>query len=153
MRRAPAAALVSVLLIAVGGGLAVASTSIVRSQPNGDIGLIVSVGCGGTDRDRDGDFNTCTNGDEASLLYSVANQSDVTQTIRIDYALDGPGAELDRSFTTEAVVAPDAIADQRDLLRIKKGTPLGDYTLSVTASGSETAATSALFTVHRKNAG
>ena len=84
-------ALLAVLLLAAGSAVTWASTSRVTSQPNRDVALLVSVGCGGTDRDKDGDFNTCTNDYTASMLYSVANQTDAAQTIRIDGAFDAPG--------------------------------------------------------------
>jgi len=111
----------------------------------------VSVGCGGTDRDKDGDFNTCTNGDTASMLHSVANQTDAAQTVRIDGVFDAPGTELDRTFTREVQIAANDLVNVFDELRVKKGTPLGEYTLAVTASGTETASTSAAFTVQSKN--
>ncbi|MGH3348779.1 MAG: hypothetical protein ACRDO4_17505 [Nocardioides sp.] len=128
---------------------AAASTSTVVSQPNGDVRLTVSVGCGGTDRDHDGDFNTCGKGDTASLLHAVFNQSDTTQTFRVDTVLDGPGTTFDRTTSIDVVLAPDQIYDVTETFRVEnKRTPLGQYTLSVTASASETVATSASLTVH-----
>jgi hypothetical protein len=144
-------AVLAVLLLAAGSAVAWASTSRVTSQPNGDVALLVSVGCGGTDRDKDGDFNTCTNGDTASMLYSVANQTDAAQRVRIDGMFDAPGTELDRTFTQEVLIEANDLVNVFDELRIKKNTPLGEYTLSVMAAGSETASTSAAFTVHSKN--
>jgi hypothetical protein len=131
------------------GVVAAASTSVVTSEPNRDIRLLVSVGCGGTDRDKDGDFNTCGKGDTASFLHSVFNQSDVTKTITIDATLDAPGTALDRTSTQQVVLEPGGIHDVFDEMRVQnRKTPLGEYTLSVTASGSETASTSAQLTVH-----
>ena len=128
--------------------LASASTSSVRSEPNGDIRVTVSLGCGG-DRDKDGDFNTCGKGDTASLLHAVFNQSDVSQTIRVDYALDGPGTEFDRTSTVNVLLAPDEIYDVRETFSVQNNkTPLGEYTLTVAASGSESAMTSASLSVH-----
>jgi hypothetical protein len=49
-------------------------------------------------------LNTCTNSDTVGLFFSVGNHSDVTQTIRIEYALDGAGIEFDLAFTKEVVV-------------------------------------------------
>jgi hypothetical protein len=144
-------ALLAVLLCGAGTAVAWASTSRVTSEPNGDISLLVSVGCGGTDRDKDGDFNTCANGDTASMLHSVANQTDAAQTVRIDTVFDGPGTELDRTSSQEVVIAANDLVNLFDELRVKKDTPLGEYTLAVTASGSETASTSAAFTVQSKN--
>jgi hypothetical protein len=147
MRRGFTAVLLTVLAL-VWVAAASPTTSSITSQPNGDIRVIVSVGCGATDRDRDGDFNTCTKGDTASLFFAVDNASDVTQTIRIDYVLDRPGTEFDRAFTQEVVIEPNAIHQERDELRIEnKKTPLGEYTLTVTAVGSETASTSTFLTV------
>ncbi len=137
--------------VATWGAGASADTSRVSSEPNRDIGLTVSVGCQGTNRDKDNDQDTCTNGDTAALFFAVFNQSDVTQTIRIDYVLDGPGTELDHVFTKDVVLEPDDGHQERDELRVKKATPLGEYTLTVTASGSETASTSASATVQPKN--
>ncbi|MGH3016262.1 MAG: hypothetical protein ACRDNN_15060, partial [Gaiellaceae bacterium] len=113
--------------------------------------VLVSVGCGGTDRDKDGDFNTCTNGDTASMLASVDNRTDAAQTIRLEWVFDGPGTEFDRTFVEETLIQARDLDNVFDELRVKKGTPLGVYTLTVTASGSETASTSATFTVHSKN--
>jgi hypothetical protein len=148
IRTALAAALAVVLVAAAGA--AWGSTSRVTSQPNGDVGLLVSVGCGGTDRDRDGDFNTCTNGDTAGMLYSVANRTDAAQTIRVSGVLDGSGSELDRTFTQELLIPANDLVNVSDEMRVKRQTPLGEYTLSVTAQGTETASTSAAFTVHSK---
>ena len=131
------------------GVVASASTSSATSEPNRNIRVLVSVGCGATNRDHDGDFNTCGKGDTASLLHSVFNQSDVTQTITIDAALDAPGTELDLASTQQVVLEPGGIHDEFDEMRVQnKVTPLGTYTLSVTASGSEAASPSASLTVH-----
>ncbi|MGH8969857.1 MAG: hypothetical protein ACRDV1_07910 [Actinomycetes bacterium] len=139
------------LIVAAVASGAAATTSSVRSEPNGDVRVTVSLGCGGTDRDKDGDFNTCAGGDTASLLHAVINQSDVTQTIRVDYALDGPGSELDRTSTVDVLLAPDEIYDVHETFRVANNkTPLGDYTLTVAAAGSESATTSARLTVHEK---
>ena len=146
-----AATLLALIMTSL-GAIAGASTSDVRSQPNGDIRVIVSTGCQGTNRDGDNDLNTCTNGDNMSLFYSVGNQSDVTQTITIDYVLDGPGTEFDRAFTHEVVLEPNDFVQDLDGIRVQnKKTPLGEYTLTVTGSGSETVGTSAFVTVLRKN--
>jgi len=141
-----------VTLLVTLGVVAAASTSSVTSLPNGDIRVLVSVGCGSTNRDHDGDFNTCGKGDTASLLYSVFNQSEVTQTITIDAALDAPGTELDEATSQQVVIEPGGIHDEFDEMRVQnKKTPLGEYTLSAKATGSETAGTSASLTVHGKN--
>ncbi|MGH2700824.1 MAG: hypothetical protein ACRDJ2_03510 [Actinomycetota bacterium] len=136
------------VLLVTFGVVAAASTSAVTSAPNGDIRVLVSVGCGSTDRDHDGDFNTCGKGDTASFMYSVFNQSDVTQTITIDAALDAPGTELDEATSQQVVLEPGGIHDEFAEMRVQnKMTPLGRYTLSATASGSESAGTSASLTV------
>jgi hypothetical protein len=146
MRRA-FTALLLVLLAVAWTAVASATTSSVRSTPNGDIGVIVSVGCGATDRDRDGDFNTCTKGDTASLFFAVDNLSDVTQTVRIEHVLDGPGTEFDRVVTQELVLGGGH--QERDELRIQtKKVPVGQFTLTITASGLERPQASANFTVH-----
>jgi hypothetical protein len=137
--------LLTVSAVAVWSSVASATTSSVRSQPNGDLGVTVSVGSL-TDRDRDGDFNTATKNDIASLFHSVANNSDITQTIRIDYVFDGPGTELDRAFTEEVVLEPGGIHQEREEFKLKRRTPVGEYVLTVTGSGTETATTSAHFT-------
>jgi hypothetical protein len=142
----------AVLAVAFVGASSVAwgSTSRVTSQPNGDLALIISVGCS-SDRDKDGDFNTCTNGDTASMLYAVSNRTDAAQTIHIEGTFDGPGTELDRTFAQDVEIpANDLINFFPEDLRVKKHTPLGEYTLTVTASGTETASTSAFFTVQSK---
>ena len=138
------------MLVAAGSVVAWGSTSRVTSEPNGDVGLLVSVGCGGTNRDKDGDFNTCTNGDTASMLYSVSNRTDAAQTIHIEGVFDGPGTELDRTFAQDVEIPANDLINVSDELRVKNSTPLGEYTLTVTASGTETASTSAFFTVQSK---
>ncbi|MPZ96097.1 MAG: hypothetical protein GEU96_14590 [Propionibacteriales bacterium] len=143
------ALLLAISTVGVTASLASASTSSVRSEPNGDVRVTVSLGCGGSDRDKDGDFNTCGKGDTAVLFHAVINQSDVAQTIRVDYALDGPGTTFDRTSTVDVSLQPDAIYDVRETFRVEnKSTPLGAYTLTIAASGSESATTSASFTVH-----
>jgi hypothetical protein len=148
MRTGTVAALM-VLFICAGSTIAWASTSRVESEPNGDLSLLVSVGCG--DRDKDGDFSTCTNGDTASLLHSVANRTDADQTVRIEAVFDAPGTELDRSSTQDVLVPARDLVNLFDQHKLKSSAPLGEYTLTVTATGTETARTSAAFTVHRKN--
>ena len=150
MRRGIIAAF-AVLLAIVGGTAAWASTSRVVSQPNGDIDVLVSVGCSGTNRDKDGDFNTCTNGDTMSMLHSVGNRTDAAQSVRIDGVFDGPGTELDRTFTQTVEIPANDLINVHDELRVKRDTPLGDYTLTITAAGTETASTSAGVTVLSKN--
>ena len=51
----------------------------------------------------------------------------------------------------ELQIAANDLVAVFDELRVRKQTPLGEYTLSVTAQGTETASTSAAFTVHSKN--
>jgi uncharacterized protein YfaS (alpha-2-macroglobulin family) len=107
------------------------------------------VGCDATNRDHDGDFNTCGKGDTASLVYSVFNQTDAPQTIQIDAALGAPGTALDGATSQQVVIEPGGIHDEFAEMRVQnRQTPLGEYTLSVTASGSESAGTSASLTVH-----
>jgi hypothetical protein len=71
--------------------------------------------------------------------------------VRIHGVFDAPGAELDRTFAQEVVIGANDLVNVFDEPRVKKATPLGEYTLAVTASGSETASTSAAFTVQPKN--
>jgi hypothetical protein len=140
--------LVSLIVFSViaGGSIASATTDTVRSEPNGDVSVTVSVGSL-TDRDRDGDFNTGTKGDIASLFFSVVNQSDITQAVQIDYALDGPGSELDQSFTQEVVLEPGGVHQDREEFRVKQKTLKGGYALAVTASGTESATAIGTFTL------
>lgn len=137
-------ALLVVLAVTLWASVASATTSSVRSEPNGDVRVTVSVGSL-TDRDRDGDFDTATRNDIASLFFAVVNQSSVTQTIQVDYALDGPGTTLDKRFTHHVSLEPDGIHQVREELKISRRTPVGGYVLTVTASGTETATASATF--------
>jgi hypothetical protein len=154
MRRWHRAAMLTLpvaLTVGVWGSAASADTTRVSSQPNGDLAVTVSVGAL-TDKDRDGDFNTATHGDIASLFFAVANNSDVTQTIQIAYLLDGPGTALDRAVTTAVVLEPGGIHQEVEDFRIQRSeTPLGEYRLTVTASGTETATTTGTFTVQAKS--
>jgi hypothetical protein len=139
--------LLTALAVSVGAPVASATTSSVRSQPNGDLGVTVSAGSL-TDRDHDGDFNTVTKNDIASLFHSVANNSDITQTIRIAYALDGPGTELDKAFTQDVVLEPGGIYQTVEDFKVTRRMPAGQYSLTITGSGTETATTTATF-MHR----
>jgi hypothetical protein len=139
--------LLVVLAIAAWGTAASATTSSVRSEPNGDIRVTVSAGTL-TDRDGDGDFDTGMKGDTASLFFAVANQSSVSQRVRIDYVLDGPGTELDRVVTQEVVLEPDGIHQERAEFKVQQKTPRGGYNLTVAASGTETATAIATFTLN-----
>ena len=143
------AALLATAAAATAASPAAASTSTVTSEPNRDLRVVVSLGCGGTDRDHDGDFNTCGKGDTASLAHAVVNQADVPQSVRVDYALDGPGNEFDRTSTVELPLQPDQIYDDFEEFRVQNNkTPLGTYTLTIFAAGTESVGTSASLTVH-----
>jgi hypothetical protein len=134
-----------VLAATVWATVANATTATVRSVPNGDVAVTVSVGSL-TDRDRDGDFNTATKNDIASLFYAVANNSDVAQTIRVDYALDGPGTARDRTFSQAVSLAPGGIHQDREEFKVKNMTADGEYVLTITGSGTESATARATFT-------
>jgi hypothetical protein len=146
----PAALAVS-LAVAVAPS-AQADTVSVRSQPNGDLGVISSSGSL-TDKDKDGNSDTLTQADRLSLFYAVANVTGDAQTVRITVVLDGPGTSRDATLVDEDVVigaqgSPDDIAQNRFELRIKhKDWPEGTYTLSVTGSGSESATAVSSFSV------
>jgi hypothetical protein len=149
--RTPARTLLVLLIVffvIAGGSPASATTSTVRSLPNGDVEVTVSAGAL-TDKDRDGDFNTARKGDLASLFFAVDNLSSSTQTIRIDYVLDGPGTQADQAFTREVVLEPGGIHQDRFELKIQQRvTPPGSYSLTVTGTGTETATAVATFTVN-----
>jgi hypothetical protein len=138
--------LCTALAVTVGASVASATTTRVPSQPNGDIAVTVSTGSE-TDRDHDGDFNTVTKNDIAARFYAVANNSGITQTIRIDYVVDGPGTEFDRAFTQEVVLAPSDIYQTKEDFKVTRSMPHGQYTLTVTGSGTETATASAFYTL------
>jgi hypothetical protein len=148
MRTAMVLVLLAGLAVAVWGSVASATTSSVRSEPNGDVRVTVSVGSL-TDRDRDGDFNTATKNDVASLFYAVTNQSAVTQRVHVQYALDGPGTELDRTFSQEVVLEPNGTQQDREEFKITQRTPVGEYALTITAAGTETATARATFVANR----
>jgi opacity protein-like surface antigen len=132
----------------VGTSVAAATTNMSRSQPNGDLGILVSAGTL-TNRDRDGDFSTLTNGDVASVHYGVDNRV-ATQTVHITFQVDGPGTDFDRAFERDVVIAQGDIYQQNlALYKVKKNaTPRGTYSVTVTASGTETGSTAATFTVN-----
>jgi hypothetical protein len=138
--------LLTALAIILGASVASATTSRVPSLPNGDIAVTVSTGSL-TDRDHDGDFNTVAKNDIASRFHAVANNSDITQTIRIDYVVDGPGTEFDRAFTQEVVLEPKGIHQAVEDFKVIRRMPVGQYTLTVTGSGTETATASAFYTL------
>jgi hypothetical protein len=140
--------LLTALAVTVGASVASANTTRVPSLPNGDIAVIVSTGSE-TDRDHDGDFNTVTKNDIAARFYAVANNSSITQTIRIDVVVDGPGTAFDQAFTHEAVLAPTDIYQTKENFKVTRDMPPGPYTLTVTGSGTETATASAFYTLLR----
>ena len=140
-------ALLVVLSVVAGGSVASATSSSVRSEPNGDVRVSVSMGTT-TDRDRDGDFNTGMKGDRVSVHFAVGNQTSVTQTMRIDYVFDGPGTELDRTFTKEVVLEPGGIHQELEEFKAKQKTPRGGFSLTVTGTSTETATAVATFTLN-----
>jgi hypothetical protein len=133
-----------------------ASTQIVRSQPNEDLGVISSSGAD-TNRDGDGDFNTATKSDNGGLHYSVFNLADFGQTVHVRVELDGPGTIRDAVLVDEDVAlgpcppgGPCTESAQANFdFRVQtKDWPAGTYALSVTGTGSETATAVSTFTVH-----
>lgn len=134
--------------------LASADNVTARSVPNGDVGAMSSSGSV-TDKDKDSDFNTLTQGDRLSLFYSVANHSATAQTIRVTVVLDGPGTARDVTLVDEDVslrghqpVGGSDFVQGRFEFQVKhKDWPEGVYSLRVTGSGSETVTATSTFTI------
>jgi hypothetical protein len=135
---------------------AVADTQLfVRSEPNGDISASAqSVADMGSDKDKDGDPDTLTQADNLHIFFSVFNQAEFAQTVRVTVVLDGPGAFQDLTLVDEEVelagcdVTCTASRQGTFSLKVRhKDWPAGTYSLSVTGSGSETATAVTTFTV------
>jgi hypothetical protein len=70
------------------------------------------------------------------VIVAAGNNTDAGQTIRIEYAFDGPGTELDRTFTDEVTLPARDFVQSLDGIRVQNGkTPIGEYTLTVTVTG------------------
>lgn len=154
-----ARAVVVLLVVGLSFGLAPAAqadTQWAQSEPNGHIWLSASSGAT-TDRDKDRDFNTLTQADKGILHYSVFNQAEFAQPVRITVSLDGPGTAQDAVLVDEVfdlgprcqpgTVCTDA---QQGTFRFKINQskwPAGGYSLTVTGSGSESATAISTFTV------
>ena len=137
-----------------------ADTQRVVSEPNGDIFATSSSGAvGGSNHDKDGDFNTLTQADKGILFYSVFNSAEFAQTVHITVALDGPGTAQDVTLVDEDFdlgphctggLCTDSQQGRFEFQVRKKDWPAGTYSLSVTGSGSETATAVSTFTVAYK---
>ena len=153
MRMALAAA-IAVVLVAAGSAVAWGSTSRATSQPNGDVWATSSSGSL-TDKDKDGDFNTATQGDRLGLFWSVSNSAATAQTIHITVVVDGPGTardmtlvDEDRFFGPWTPEQGNTIEQDFSEVQVKrKDWPAGTYSLSVTGSGSETVTATSTFTI------
>lgn len=149
----------ALLVVALSFGLAPAAqadTQRAESGPEGHIWLTSSSGAT-TDRDRDRDFNTLTQADKGIFFYSVFNQAEFPQPVRITVSVDGPGTAqdavlLDEVFELGPACQPGGVCtdSQQGTFRFKvmrRDWPAGGYALHVTASGSESATAVSTFTV------
>ena len=123
------------------------------SAPNRDVCVSSSSGTG-TNKDRDNNFSTLTQSEELRFHTSVANTSQVAQTIRWTLVLDGPGTVRDATLIDEDVALDGPGPQGADFVQrnfsfqVKhKDWPEGTYALSVTGSGSETVTTTSTFTI------
>lgn len=160
MRHLARVAVAGLVVIALSVGLAPsahADTQRAESQPDGHIWLTSSSGAT-TDRDKDGDFNTVTHADKGVLFYSVFNQAEFAQPVRITVSLDGPGAAqdvvlLDQVFDLGpgcefgGTVCTDSQQGSFSFMVSRKDWPAGGYRLSVTGSASESVTAVSTFTV------
>jgi hypothetical protein len=103
----------------------------------------------GTDisKDRDGDYTTATTAEEVAAFWSVANNTDATQTVRVSLVLDGTGTSQDRTLIGGWELAPGEIRQGTfELFKVHKNrTPKGVYTWTVTASGNESVSATSSF--------
>jgi hypothetical protein len=124
------------------------------SVPNEDVCVSSSSGTS-TNKDRDNNFSTLTQSEVLRFHSSVANTSQVAQTIRWTVVLDGPGTVRDATLIDEDVAldAPGPSgADfvQRNLsFQVKhKDWPEGTYLLHATGTGSsESVTATSTFTI------
>jgi hypothetical protein len=133
-----------------------ADTQRAQSQPNGLVWVTSSSGAT-TDRDRDGNFNTLTQADRGIYFYSVFNQAQTAQPVRITVSVDGPGTArdavlLDQVFDLGPACQPGGICtdSQQGTFTFKvneKDWPAGVYSLRVTGTGTESATAVSTFTV------
>jgi hypothetical protein len=134
-----------------------ASTARATSAPNGDVGVTSSSGAS-TNKDKDRDFNTVTQGDRLGLFYAVSNGRDEPQAVHVTVVLDGPGTARDATLVDEDVtLGPKCpndgglctdIAQDSFEFQVKRATwPAGTYSLTVTGVGTETATAVSTFTI------
>jgi hypothetical protein len=150
---------VSILVIGLSFGLAPAAqadTQRAESEPNGHIWLTSSSGAT-TNRDRDQNFNTLTQADKGVFFYSVFNQAEFAQPLHITVSVDGPGTTQDAVLVNQVfdlgpacqsgTVCTDSQQATFPFKVQRSDWPAGVYTLTVTASGSESATAVSTFTV------
>ncbi len=143
-----------VLLVSMIGALtllapsvAFATSSSSTSAPNGDLTVSSSL-LSNTNKDRDGNRNTATTGDTATATYSVTNNTSSTQNVTIAYVLDGPGTRFDATRTEDVTLAPNRADTASFVYTVLKKYPQGAYSLTVSATGTETASATGRLTIH-----
>jgi hypothetical protein len=134
-----------------------ADTQRAVSEPNGDIFVTSSSGAQlNSDHDKDGNFNTMTQGDKGALFYSVFNGADFAQTVHITVILDGPGQfqdivlvdeDFDLGPRCQGGLCTDSQQGRFEFQVRKQNWPAGTYSLIVTGSGSEVGTVASTFTV------
>jgi hypothetical protein len=131
------------------GGVAAADTAQACSEPTRAVCVITDVG---TDiaKDRDGDYTTATNSEDVTAFWAVHNNTDQPQIVRVRLVLDGPETAKDVTLIGGWELMPDEIRQGSIyLFKVhKKDTPAGDYTWTVTASGTESVSATSVLTVY-----
>lgn len=132
-----------------------ADTQRAQSEPNGLVWLTSSSGAT-TDRDRDRNFNTLTQADRGIFFYSVFNQAETAQPVRITVSVDGPGTAqdavlLDEVFDLGPACQPGGVCtdSQQGTFSFKvneRDWPAGGYSLQVTGTGTGTESATAIST-------
>jgi hypothetical protein len=133
----------------------VAATNSDACSPSRDICVTSSSGTA-TNKDKDGDFSTVTQSEELSLFYSVFNNAETAQTVHVTVVLDGPGTARDATLVDEDVrleaptsprTGTEGVQDRFAEQVKHRDWPAGAYSLTVTASGSESVSTTSTFTI------
>ena len=138
-------------------GVARADVQRTTSMPNGDIFVLSSSGTS-TNKDKDGNFSSLTQSETLGLTYAVFNQAETAQTVHVTVVLDGPGTQRDavlvdddfdlgRSCPQDGSLCTDSQQGRFEFQIKRKSWPEGNYSLSVTGSGTESATAVSTFSV------
>jgi hypothetical protein len=133
-------ALVSAVVVI--GGASTALASVATDTQNAEITVVASLQSSGIDAEQ------ATTGDTVTASGSVTNNAARKQVVKVTTTLAGPSGVL-YSHSSAVMLSPSETYSASDSLVLAEGTPVGSYTLSITASNKNGASsTSASITVY-----